>query len=428
MKANDDRNDTFFEAEYKRLMAEAYPAPKTDIKNAVMARISAESQVDDAEKLNTTGKKRAAWKSHLVKWGSVAACFIVLAALGFHVLSMNMKGGMVENASVSTTADTSEEAEYNTLEEEEGAAGMIYEAKVTSAVDEQAPEEAEMSEDEEDILEEEAVLEMPVEQPAPEMAVMYSTKKAAVDEDMTNGSSGMPASSHAASSFADYDASGIPEKLSSAAEDCQHTGVFKNSFHDITQSVINLAVAYAGGEKLLSWYEQTNGTCEMNLYALIVAMEIPQEALEEMYNTSDLWYHHDYNIALLYGDAGADAVYDYYLTGGSYAEYVKRYFEYELKQSLVADDGVTQYGEWTAEHGYNAICRWSIAEFVRDFGITRDRFVELYDKMVVRFASEYAGYEIVEYDIDAIYAMGEEIADSIARGDMGYVTDAMYHK
>lgn len=506
MNDNDLRNTSH--DDYKRLMAEAYPAPKKDIRAAVMAQVSAEA-VQSNKKAKTLTRQRM---NRFVKFGSLAACFVLLVTLGFRVVPMMMKDAVVEstmntsaapeapeaaddfeyaaeNGITETTAETAA-ASGNTssgasgsnevfktmltggepiAEEpaEEPAASVpsaaVYSAEIAEdvaeeeAVEEEIVAEKAVEEAAEDVAAEEAapvVEEAPAELVLPqageilveeeavveeivvEEAVVEETvvEEAAPVEDMlADGGSylmGYADGMLMSNSGSLYGGSGtatVPKTLSYTAEGCLHKDVFGNSFHDIPQSVVSLVTSCADAESVAYWWSANTGTCGMNICELLTTFSVPRALFEMLYTTSDLWYHHDYNVDLLYG-GDRDAAYEYYLNGGSYAEQVKRYFEYELKLDLYAEAGSKAYSAWASERNYSSFCQWSLAEFVRDFGISRERFTELHTALADAFAQTYPGCEIVEYDLDLLYGMGADITDSIARGDMGYVTDALYHK
>ena len=82
------------DADYQRLISEAYPSPKRDIHAAVMAQVTAEAA--------QSGKKvkilTPAFRNRFVKYGSIAACFVLLVTLGFRILPMMTKDAVMESA------------------------------------------------------------------------------------------------------------------------------------------------------------------------------------------------------------------------------------------------------------------------------------------------------------------------------------------
>ena len=477
MNDNDLRNTSLEQVDddYARLMAAAYPGPKTDIRGAVMARIAEENKISykkEKNKVCTAGSR-----NRFVRYGGMAACLVLLAALGFRVLPMMKDAvvGQAENTAVTDYVDAAPEAAMDGMEtmaetaaDEEGSSGF-FKAQLyssTEPIEEEITEEPtareepvvaeEGAEEEIDEAVEEAVMAEPEpvveEAPAEELVLPQAGEiivkesaaaeaeavEEAVEEEAAINDGGSMLYGYAGSLLTSnhstfYDSSSgsgvarVPKSLSYTAEGCLHSGVFGNSFHDMPQAVVNLVTSYADVGSVAVWCSENAGSCGMNIYELLNAFSIPRDSFEVLYTTTDLWYHHDYNVDLLFG-GDRSTVYEYYLNGGDYAGFVKRYFEYEMKLDLYAEVGSKAYNAWAAERGYTSFCRWSIAEFVRDFGVTRERFAALYDALVVQFAETYPGYAVVEYDVEKLYEIGTDITDSIARGDMGYVTDAMCHK
>ncbi len=477
MKDNNLRNLPA-DDEYARLLAEAYPGPKRDIRSAVMAQIAAE----DSKILKS--KKKGRWSAEMrnrfVRYGSMAACLVLLTVLGFRVLPM--MGDVV----MQEAADTAMEMEVNRSEARmtaDAPAEMMTEAPATTAtvteggtpnafkvqtfsgepVDEEeivmvAEEADEVSYA--DVVTEEAPVEaaptapipqeIPVEEGAPvEEAVLAEVPAGSALEELNLPPAGeiivekaveqaiaeeAPAEEAAdqggilysvgmsgagANSDAVYSGTAtVPQSLSYTSEGCLHGAVFGNSFHDIPRSVMNLVTFYADAAETAAWCEENAGSCDMNIYELLTAFDIPRDAFEALYTTTDLWYHHDYNTEVLY-DGDRAAVYEYYRNGGDTA-FAARYFMYELKLALYAEAGAKVYGTWAGERGYTAFVQWSLAEFVRDFGVSRERFAELYDETAARFTEHYPAEAVPTYDVEGIYTA--EIGADVP----GYVADAMY--
>lgn len=100
MKDNELR--TVSDADYRRLMSEAYPSPKKDIRTAVMTQIMSEAaQSDKKAKILTP-----AFRKHFVRYGSIAACFVLLVTLGFRVLPMMSKDAVMESAADFVSQET----------------------------------------------------------------------------------------------------------------------------------------------------------------------------------------------------------------------------------------------------------------------------------------------------------------------------------
>lgn len=96
---DNDLRDSQNDIEYKNLLAQAYPSPKSDIHAAVMERINAEVSQPRKKSKILWGKTR----SRLVKLGSMAACLVILVTLGFRVSPMlNAKTASNEAMSADT--------------------------------------------------------------------------------------------------------------------------------------------------------------------------------------------------------------------------------------------------------------------------------------------------------------------------------------
>lgn len=456
MKDNDLRNLSEDDG-YVRLLAAAYPGPKRDLRSAVMAQIAAE---DSKIQKN---KKKSWWRNRFVRYGSLAACLVLLTVLGFRVLPMMSDIVAPATKTANIEGDTSTSAEMMVEEPASAYAGTgtenggaPYYFKAQKFVDDPIDEEVEMEVEEaaEEVVAEEwdeaVPEEMPVEE-APEAAenavvtegqddptldelnlpsageiiVKETAIREVVEEEVLEDAGTTEKEdilySCATSVGADSVSSGsatVPKSLSYTSEGCLHGEVFGNSFHDIPKSVMTLVKTYAEEADLAAWCEENAGSCSMNIYELLVAFDVPRDAFEKLYTTTDLWYHHDYNVELLYGGDQA-AVYEYYRNGGD-AMFASRYFGYEMKLALYTEVGSAAYGAWASERGYTAFVSWSFAEFVRDFDVSRERFAEVYDETVARFTEYYPAELVPTYDLEMMYT-AEVDADML-----GYIVDATY--
>ena len=120
--------------DYKRLIAEAYPSPKKDIHAAVMAQIASETEQSRKPSKILTPKRR----NLLIRYGSIAACFVLLATLGIRILPMMMKDAVLESAAdmeaaemATITSNTVSAGETNTENHENTkSAAVPYAAKL----------------------------------------------------------------------------------------------------------------------------------------------------------------------------------------------------------------------------------------------------------------------------------------------------------
>ncbi len=375
MNDNDLRNVSG--DDYRRLMAEAYPAPKTDIRAAVMAQITAEAaQPRKKAKILTP-----AFRNRFVKYGSIAACFVLLVTLGFRVVPMMTKDAAMESKNTTATADMVYTAEAapeapqevqpgKTSSETQAAGGtenggpVLYKAMLTAdgGTDAEAPADT--------------ITEEPV------AAAAYS---AALED------------TAAIENYSDVIAEEAEEEIveEAVAEEAPAAPADEVPMLMMAPPPSNAVVEEAPAEEVV--VEE----CEACIEEAVVEEAAAEIAAPEYYR---------------YGNAPDEA------------EAVRRTFEYELKLDLSSEAGEPAYTDWMEEHGYADVSHWSIAEFAADFGIARERFTELYDALTVLFAQMHPGYAVPTYDLDKMYGMDADITASIAVGNPGYVTDELYRQ
>lgn len=311
------------DADYRRLIAEAYPSPKRDIHAAVMAQVTAEaSQSRKKAKILTP-----AFRNRFVKYGSIAACFALLVTLGFRVLPMMTKDAVMESENAMAAADMAYYADEaapeapqtkETVPETQTAAGgtkkgspVLYKAVLTEDTALPAEEAEEM---------EEEIAEEPTAVMAYSMALTDTIPEKVIEEG----------------------AEKAVEEAVPAAE----------------APMVMMAPAPAAEE------------------AVVEEAPVEECVVEE---------------AVLEDTASESAVSPVPL------------FEAELKRILTEEVAAEVYTVWMTGHGYISPEDWSIAEFVTDLDISRERFTELYDTLTASFAQTNPEAEIVTYDLDLLY-------------------------
>ena len=287
MKDNELR--TVSDADYRRLMSEAYPSPKKDIRAAVMAQITSEAaQSDKKAKILTP-----AFRKRFVRYGSIAACFVVLVTLGFRVLPMMSKDAVMESSA------------------------------------EMAPQEAVM--------------------PAAEVCDTESVPETAAAENGTGAIKTKLFSVSLTDSAADEPME-EPEAAEEAVEEAPAAPMLMMAPSPVTEET---SVEEAPVEEA------------------VVEAEVEECVAEEA--------------------PADDAVSPISL------------FESELKLALTGEIGTEAYTAWLTDRGYTSAEDWSIAEFVQNFGIPRERFTELYDALTVSFEQTSPDAEIISYNLDELY-------------------------
>ncbi|MBO4932498.1 MAG: hypothetical protein J6I42_09990 [Clostridia bacterium] len=316
------------DAEYKRLIAEAYPSPKRDIHAAVMAQVTAEA----AQSRKKAKILTPAFRNRFVKYGSIAACFVLLVTLGFRVLPMMTKDAVMETENAMFTADMAytdgaapESPMEETSAETQAAAGgtkngapFLYKAVLTdSTTTDAAPEEAE-----DEIIEE------------PAAAAAYS---AAIEAEEV---------------MDDVDSAEVPEP--------EAPMVMMAPAPTAEDAIVEEAVAEeAPAEDLIEEEVVEECVVEEAVEECVVEEAAPQSGITS--------------------------------------------FESELKLALTREIDAETYTAWMTGHGYTSPENWSIAEFVQNFGISRERFTELYDALTSFFEQTSPDAEIISYNLDELY-------------------------
>ena len=138
MNDNDLRNIS--DGEYRRLMTEAYPSPKKDIRAAVMAEIAAEASQTNKKAKILTPKRR----NLIVKFGSMAACLVLLVTLGFRIVPMMTNKVVMEDTAAAEAVIVTTENTAADSEPKKNAPAM-FAAKLTAfdaSEENDSPEEA----------------------------------------------------------------------------------------------------------------------------------------------------------------------------------------------------------------------------------------------------------------------------------------------
>ena len=316
------------DADYKRLIAEAYPSPKKDIHAAVMAQITAEA----ARSRRKANILTPAFRNRFVKYGSIAACFVLLVTLGFRVLPMMTKDAVMETENAMFTADMAytdgaapESPMEETSAETQAAAGgtkngapFLYKAVLTDSTTAAAvPEETE-----EEIVEE------------PAAVAAYSAEIEA-EEVMDDG-----------------DSAEVPEPEA---------------------PMVMMAPAPAAEDAIVEEAVAEEAPAEDMIEEEVVEECVVEEAVEEC----------------IVEEAAPQS--------GTTS------FESELKLALTREIDAEAYTAWMTGHGYTSPENWNITEFVQNFGISRERFTELYDALTAFFEQTSPDAEIISYNLDELY-------------------------
>ncbi|MBQ7929589.1 MAG: hypothetical protein IJ334_01015 [Clostridia bacterium] len=367
----------------------AWPPPKHSIRDGVMAQVKRER----------TAAKRRRLLSRTVKYGSLAACLVLVTLAGFRILpSLTSKSAEMADAGYVYTTGTAAPAEIfpeSALQNTSGAAddadsaetvpATILFSTMSTAEEPAAP-----------VTEEAPAETVPETEAAPSNKMMFAAAPAETAPE--TAAPEMESPEMEAEYEADImkcEAEEVFSDTLTAVSDtaaCPHSGVFADSYHTIPEIVI----ACTGEDVYLAWLDGTEG-CDRSIAGYMDYMEENTHVLlsdiEMIYDATDLWYRFDWNFDLLESDDIA-AIEDYYQSGGNFAEMVKRDTEYRFKLALLDETG--------AEKSVD-VCAWSIADLVEEEKMTLSTLTAVYEASADEVEEDYPGYAAQEYDLAALH-------------------------
>ncbi len=379
----------------REALATAWPPPEHSIRDGVMAQIRKER----------AAAKRRQILSRAVKYGSLAACLVLITAVGIRVLpSLGRSSDMAAEAyitiedyaapqSVTCTALSDASPAENTGEtlpetaaDSTGAHKLMAVFPTSEAAEEmgsEAPAEdppAEMPEPEE------AAPAETVPETAAPMLMFAAAPKSDSADDSTDAE--IPECE-----AVEWEAEEVySEKLADLSASCGHISAFADSYHTIP----DLLIACTGEDIYLAWLEGTEG-CAQNIAGYLNYMEANSHVLlsdiEMIYDATDLWYQLDWNFDL-FESGDAAAIEEYYRNGGDFAGMVKRESEYRFKLALLDETG--------AEKSVD-VCAWSIADLVEEEAMTLSVLTAVYEASADQVRTDYPGYEVQQYDLAALH-------------------------
>ena len=383
----------------RKLLAEAYPQPKGNLSAAVLAAIRAEGTAGGSKVLPAADSRkrgRAAILGRVAKWGSLAACVALAAAIGFYVLprydAKNLTAANTAKWAADTAADSSEMAYAgaNDADEAETPADQAAEERIVA---EAAPEYEEAA-----IAEEPAaadyglggMLTMVPGSAAPGMADglngLVGLPENAFDE------AAVPAPAYPGDKRGESAIGGIWVAAASAPyvprTDCAHAGALLNAYHDIPEVLI----AAVGADAFNEWAAeaQEEDPCGVNILSFAVAFSL---TAEDIYAVGDTWYYLDLpDIPLT--EENAEAVAAYYANGGDPGKMLPRLFSYRYRTALIREVTLSRWLAWRA--GDTAMRTWTVGELAQQFGLTSARLGEIWTAEREAFLAEYPGAEVPE--------------------------------
>ena len=413
------------------LLTAAYPSPKKDVRAAVMNRIRAEraqpSRVLPAADPRGTGRSaRPVW-GRIAKWGALAACLLLVTAVGVRFLPAVTRDLAVADKAVQNAAtngapdgyDADEAAAYEACEA--APAEAAYDAMPDEALEEAAPEPEEggmtlksSPPKRADVPAAEAPMAEEPEAPAPEpngleaftaeaeeeyAAEAENAAGSALYEADYGGEPEMPGAALGTSMLQESAVTGgfgfgnVPIMISPADDampngerstgaaaprytvqtDCGHAGAYRNAYHNIPAVLIERV----GAEAFEAWAAeaQAQDPCGVNILSFALRFGMTKE---DIYAAGDVWYYCDLPEDLALTEENAAAIEAYYAAGGDPEKMAAREAVYALKTAIIKEAGLDAYLAWRGETGgSNALRAWTAREGAAALGIGDARLAEL---------------------------------------------------
>lgn len=399
------------------ILREAYPSPKKDIRAAVMEVVRADLEKKNAGDRHRAavlpgpaekdrGRKRAARLGRIAKWGSLAACILLVSAVGIRVLPaltrkaavMTQDSAAVESYPAEAASRTETQADANPalpapapeMMTEEAAfdeAPASPEAPAAAAKTSAVPEEK--AEIEEEAAELDAYFDVAEEAEVPEAEdFAWSENDAFLNSSLYAAEAAaepVPESPEVPRAVGDGYAGEFRTTGGIAAEesaslpfyyvqrDCPHANAYRNAYHDIPRVLIERV----GVELFNEWAAEAQAAdpCGVNLLAFALRFGL---TAEEIYDTGDVWYYLDLPEDLPLTEESAEAVAAYYAAGGDRQKMTDRAAVYELKNAMIRESGLSAYLAWRGNAGGDRSLRsWTVREGADALGIGDDRLLAL---------------------------------------------------
>ena len=194
-------------------------------------------------------------------------------------------------------------------------------------------------------------------------------------------------------------------------------------------------IKYVGEERFNEWIERCAGkdsgiegcTYYTNIYRFIEYFDFPEDAFENLYYGTGAFYFFDYDVDLLY-ETDESTVSKYYILSVDREDHEKEREKYASLGEIKL--GIAEYAMMSENEKVNdffdtyckdkTIAEWSIADFVRATGISKEDLKAIIGDITVR---EYPGMTVVldcfDFDYDALYNNPE--STNHATGGASYI-------
>lgn len=326
--------------ELRKLLGEAYPAPKKNISSGVMREIALE-------------RRRAKIRAAAVRYSSLAACLIIVTIAGLRIAgvlpdTVGEDDPMLYSAELEVAAagnPSAEDAEEKSptprssifIQNDASASMKMFFAP--AAADEPVDRCADDA-DEEEVSSDE----------------LFGAALASAPL----GACYTPGKGDGYHDSAEY----IPPT------DCEHSSVWKNTYHDIPRAFVSLV----GMREYKAWAGRkaaADGECAVNLASFYEHFSSECPAFREKFLklvSGDAKYWCDVPDVSLFEEERYDEIEEYYVSGGDPAKCEENEREYEEKLALVREATVAGYTRFLSEKGYSSMSDWDCSELEEYIG------------------------------------------------------------
>ena len=298
-------------ARYRELLSEAYPCPSGKIRDSVMKTVLSEAKV----------KKKATARSLIVKWGSLAACIVIIGTVCLRILPQI---GLVSK-------DASLEAENAPNMNGKVEAPMEMEDSEATLEDYAYCTLTAITEDCEEYDSVPPSYGLNDENCAEDYSVAGATDPESTPDAKDDTCGDVEGECEPERERMEFKLLSASPTVSTVPTDCEHSETFMNSYHDIPAQLSN----FVGNDEYSEWLNspESDISCK-NIIGFIEYFDIEKWVLDELVSSTDMYYLTDYPTELIYsGDS--DKIEEYYRNGGDFAGMVKRATEYNFKLALL---------------------------------------------------------------------------------------------
>lgn len=202
----------------------------------------------------------------------------------------------------------------------------------------------------------------------------------------------------------------------SATDNIGHGEIHSMDFHTYTLEMIK----YVGEERFYEWNDRCAGkdsgiegcTYYTNIYRFIEYFDIPEDEFENLYYGTGAFYFFDYDVDLLY-ETDESTVSQYYIPSADHQKEREKYASLGEIKLGIAEYAMMSENEKVKDF-FDTYCKdktiveWSIADFVRATGISKEDLKAIIGNITVR---EHPGMTVVlncfDFDYDALYNNSE---------------------